>query len=503
VPLTSDSPVDDLQPAFSPDGEQVAFRSEREGGGIFLMSPTGESVRRVSAFGFDPCFSPDGREIVVGTAGSQVPTDRGARSEMWAIDVASGRKRQIVRSADAIQPRVSPHGTRIAYWGLCPDSGQRDVWTVAADGSELETGGRAVTEDAPFDWSPAWAPDGRHLYFSSSRGGTMSLWRVPIDEATGRVTGALEPLTTPSLWAGHYSLASDGKRISFESLDWRSTLHRVRFDAGAGKVTGVPVPVFRSTGRPIRDHAVSPDGEWVAFNRAGVQEDIFLTRVDGTQFRRLTDDAFRDRGPAWSPDGKRLAFYSDRSGRYELWGIRPDGSGLEQLTERRADSANIPTWDPAGSRLVAAIQPRGWVLFQLAASGLAREEPGKDIDAPNRFWPMAWSPDGRRLAGLVVRPDGLASAAATYEFASSRYERVFTSEGSSWIAPTWLADSRRLLIRDRQGIHLLDPAAGVPRRILDVTGYFIGRSVGVTADDRWITYTETATDGDIWLMTLE
>jgi Tol biopolymer transport system component len=504
VPLTPDSPVDDWQPAFSPDGEQVAFRSEREGGGIFLMSPSGESVRRLSDFGFDPCFSSDGREVVVGSVGSQLPTDRAGRGELWAIEVASGRKRQITRPADAIQPRVSPHGTRIAYWGLRADSGQRDVWTVAADGSESESGGVAVTEDAPFDWSPAWAPDGRHLYFSSGRGGTMSLWRVPIDEASGRALGEPEPLTTPALWTGHYSVANDGKRIAFETLDWRSTLHRVAFDARAGKVTGLPIPIFHSTGRAIRDHAVSPDGEWVAFNRAGVQEDIFLARRDGTQYRRLTDDSFRDRGPTWSPDGKRLAFYSDRTGRYELWGIRPDGSGLEQLTARRENSLNIPTWDPDGSRVAVALQPTGWSFFYFGAgSKLEREEPMTDIEAPNRFWPLSWSADGRRLAGLVIGRDGLASAIATYEIAGSRYARVFTREGHSWIAPVWLSDSRRLLIRDRQGVHLVDPLAGTSRRILDVTGYYIGRSLGVTSDDRWITYTETATDGDIWLMTLE
>src|SRR5881396_206479 len=61
--LTKDSPADDTQPAFSPDGERVAFRSERDGGGIFLMGATGESVKRLTNFGFNAAWSPDGKEI--------------------------------------------------------------------------------------------------------------------------------------------------------------------------------------------------------------------------------------------------------------------------------------------------------------------------------------------------------------------------------------------------------------------------------------------------------
>ena len=63
VNLTKDSPSDDTQPAFSPDGERIAFRSEREGGGVFVMGATGESVKRLTNFGFNPAWSPDGKEI--------------------------------------------------------------------------------------------------------------------------------------------------------------------------------------------------------------------------------------------------------------------------------------------------------------------------------------------------------------------------------------------------------------------------------------------------------
>src|SRR5262249_28379979 len=67
INLTTDSADDDDQPAFSPDGEQIAFRSSRDGGGIFVMGRTGESVRRVTHAGFKPSWSPNGAELVYAT----------------------------------------------------------------------------------------------------------------------------------------------------------------------------------------------------------------------------------------------------------------------------------------------------------------------------------------------------------------------------------------------------------------------------------------------------
>src|SRR5881397_1236156 len=109
--LTKDSAADDTQPAFSPDGERVAFRSEREGGGVFVMGATGESVRRLTNFGFNPAWSPDGKEIAC--ADEIVVMQPGGRSNpnsrIWAVNVATGERR-LVTKEDSVQPNWSPHG---------------------------------------------------------------------------------------------------------------------------------------------------------------------------------------------------------------------------------------------------------------------------------------------------------------------------------------------------------------------------------------------------------
>ena len=498
VPLTEDSPATSEEPAFSPDGERIAFRSDREGGGIFLMTASGESVTRLTDSGFSPSWSPDGAEIVFSPRFFSTPSDLfGLTAGLSVVSVKSGQRRELATEARAMQPSWSPGGARIAYWGLRA-GGQRDLWTIAADGSDGANGGLPVTNDAALDWSPTWSPDGRYLYFSSTRGGTMNLWRVAIDERTGRVEGEPEPMTTPSTWSGRFSFSRDGTRLAFASLDYQSTLFRAPFDARRESVTGPPAPILKGT-RPIRDHELSPDGEWVVFSEAGVREDLFVARADGTQYRRLTDDAFRDRGPAWSPDGTRIGFYSDRTGGYELWTIRPDGSGLTQIT-RGPGTAGMLAWSPDGARIAFGGSTRPWGLVDAAATKGQLLSPEPEMSPTEHFTPISWSLDGERIAGFLQHAGGSVSV-HVYTLATRQYSAVRGewAHGASWVLPVWLADGRRLVLRRRGGVVVIDIETGAGHLLIPVGGFMIGRSVGVSSDNRWITYTETATEGDIWI----
>jgi len=502
VLLTPDSPDDDLEPAFSPDGERIAFRSTREGGGIFIMNATGESVRRLTNSGFNPAWSPDGKEIAIAPTGFFYPTDHAGSigQGLVAVDVATAQRRTISKKVDALQPAWSPHGRRIAYWGLRGNTGQRDIWTIAADGSEDARGGTSVTEDAALDWSPVWSPDGRYLYFSSDRGGTMNLWRVPIDEDSGRTLAPPEPMTAPSVWCGHIAFSHDGSRMAFAALDWRSTLLKVGFDPVRETLTGTPSIVLKSM-RPIRDHEVSPDGQWVVYNESSPQEDLLVARTDGSQYRRLTDDRFRDRGVTWSPDGQRIAFYSDRSGAYETWTIHSDGSGLERLTSLSA--ANFPVWSPDGTRL--AISGVGLNRVFVIGSHPAQADPKAEepivVPAGRVFWPFSWSPLNV-LAGVVLTADGANTKLVTCSLATREFREVPNSYESGFQIPLWLGGGPRAIVRTGRDISIVNMDTGTRKTLVAVRGYALGRSVGISRDSRWITYTETGTEGDIWLATL-
>jgi len=131
-------------------------------------------------------------------------------------------------------------------------------------------------------------------------------------------------------------------------LERRSNIQKLAFDPEKETISGRPIPVTQ--GSKVYDFPqVSPDGEWVSFRSIGSQEDIYVCKTDGTELRKLTDDAYRDRGPTWSTDGKRIIFYSDRTGRYEFWSINADGSGLHQVTKRSGRSLWFPRYSPDGA----------------------------------------------------------------------------------------------------------------------------------------------------------
>lgn len=274
IPLTKDSPADDTQPAFSPDGEHIAFRSERDGGGIFVMGRTGESPRKVTDAGFNPAWSPSGKEIVF--ADERIDTNpfiRNQQSALWAVSVEPPGAKRLITKPDAVQPSWSPHGQRIAYWGIpfAAGRGQRDLWTVPANGGPAQR----VTDDPAVDWNPIWSPDGRYLYFASDRGGSMNLWRVPIEEDSGRTLGPPEPVTTPAPFVGHLSLAADGRHLAYASILSTASPQLVVFDPSTQTVVGTPVPILRGSKR-YRNAELSPDGARVAFTPAGGQEDVFV-----------------------------------------------------------------------------------------------------------------------------------------------------------------------------------------------------------------------------------
>lgn len=186
INLTADEPADDTMPVFSPDGREIAFRSQRGGGGIYVMGRTGDSVRRISARGYNPAWSPEGDRLVVATeAIEHTPYNRQGISELVIIEVATGTETPL-ETGDAVQPSWSPDGQRIVYWGLPPGGGQRDLWTIGpAGGPPVQ-----LTDDDGTDWTPTWSNDGQAVIFSSDRAGTMGLWRIELDPATGSPGGA-------------------------------------------------------------------------------------------------------------------------------------------------------------------------------------------------------------------------------------------------------------------------------------------------------------------------
>jgi serine/threonine protein kinase/Tol biopolymer transport system component len=488
----ADSPVDDTQPAFSPDGQRIAFRSEREGGGIFVMGILGGTARRVSSLGYNPSWSPDGRDLVVATEGVASPFTRRGTSELWRIDIEAGERRRVT-AGDAVQPSWSPHGQRIAYWSV-PKSGRRILWTIPAGGGEPHQ----VTDDTYLNWNPVWSPDGRYLYFSTNRLGTMNLWRIAIDETSGETQGEPEAVTTPCESCGMLSFSRDGLRMVYATDDSESNLERVGFDPARLTAVGDPVAITEGS-RSISSGEVSPRGDWIVYQVTEPREDLYVVRTDGSEPRQLTDDKAKDRVPRWAPDGSSILFYSNVTGRYEAWTIRPDGTGRERLTQTRGEEIFNPIWSPDMRRIVLGLGFRTTALLDLAAPPPRRTP--RPLSLPAGFSASSWtadgspnrSPDGGRLAGTLG-----GRGIAVYDFGTGRLERL-TDRGQS---PVWLPGGQALLYLDEGRVFALDLRTGRSQQVLAPRPNSEFRSVSPGPDGKTLYLVRSTDEGGIWMRSL-
>jgi eukaryotic-like serine/threonine-protein kinase len=491
VLLTKDCGQDNSSPKFSPDGERIAYRSECEDGGVFVMGASGESAKRVADLGHSPAWSPDGTRLVLATeAVNEDPLDR-STSELWVVTVDTGEKRRIW-AGDAVQPAWSPGGGRVAFWGLRGNSGQRDLFTIRADGSGLTE----LTNDAAVDWAPQWSSDGHALYFASDRAGTMNVWRVPIDQDTGRTLGAPEPLGLPAFWTGSFSSSADGRTLAFVSAEPRSTVYTADFDPIRGSVTGTPHQVMSRSGY-MYYLDWSPDGAWLALNDQYRNEEIFLIRPDGSGYRQLLADAFRNRKPRFSPDGKRIAFYSDRGGDYGAWSIRPDGSDLQRLSPTSLPGTIHSVWSPDGRRVAVSDSVSSIFILDLERPLADRQIETLLLSEPRpaSFELEDWSSDGARLAVVGRGNDGVIRL-FNYILASRTLE--WKSDRVTWAR--LLTDGRRFVATNGNRLFLVDGVSRVTRDLLPPDAFPPHSSLipAITRDARHIASSSgapTATSG--------
>lgn len=495
--LTSDSNVHDWMAAFSPDGSRIAFRSDRNGGGIFVMNSDGGDLWQVTSEGFNPAWSPNGEEIVYSSSQANSPHSRSLSvSKLFVVRLATGEKRKIdLGSAnDAVHPSWSPNGARIAFWGL--RGTHRDIWTVAVSGGQPV----AVTNDDATDWNPVWSPDGKYLYFASDSRGAMRFWRVPINQTTGEVLGEREAVTGSASESWHPSLSRDGKRLIYVNYLVKENFYRVAFDPQKETVLADTLTPITGGERRVTAPQLSPDGEWLAYYTFGSpQEDIFIMRKDGSDPRQLTNDRHRDRVPRWSPDGKRLAFYSDRGGSYEIWTINTDGSGLQQLTNWGNKSIHYPTWSPDGKRLAFYNSVVNTFIIETDKAWSEQTPvalpPVPERDGHLSIW--SWSPNGEKLAGMLQRPGSNSSGLMTYSLASQQYEFI-TQFGTD---PIWLSDNRRMLFFSNYHLYLVDSREKQPRKIFSLDPLRIILAT-ISPDDRQIYLSVVSPESDIQMLTL-
>ena len=485
--ITPNTPSDESHPAFSPNGERIAFRSNRQPDGVYVMEPTGENARLVMADCYHPSWSPDGKEIVCSTMGTSVPQSRNNRpSTLWIVDVESGAKRLLCEN-DAMQPAWSPNGNRIAFWFMPPSVGRTDIATVSKAGGEIEV----ITKDGSTNWNPVWSPDGKFLYFVSDRGGNMGFWRVPIDAETGKAQSEPEAVVTPSAYSRHLSFSRDGRRMIYVQTEVEANIRGIKFDPKHEKVVGEPFWITVGDNQIIRPE-LSPDGsQFVIRIERRTQDDIVLVKRDGTDWRDLTNDKFFDRYPRWSPDGKQITFTSDRSGRYEIWVMNADGTNLRQVTAAASNHATFPLWSHDGARILFYRQSVNYLVdVNKGLDQTLQELP--PIGTGDFFIAWDWSPDGKKLLGTNSKNE-----VVYFSFETNRYEKV-VDRGTFGM---WMGDSVRIVFTSQEKAYLADVLTKRVREIFTSPDPST-RNIYISADDQLLYFTLGSNESDIWLLDL-
>jgi Tol biopolymer transport system component len=244
-----------------------------------------------------------------------------------------------------VDPVLSPDHRRVAFASERPD-GDLNLYLIGVDG----TGTKRLASAIGSDFSPSWSPDGTKLAFRHS----LSLHVIKPD-GTGEIDlGAFGG--APVSWS------PDSRLIATEEVQdfWVRDIWVVRAD-GNGRTN-----LTKSTA-PELEPAWSPDGTRLAFTRRTVvdrdaglyYDDVWGMKADGTAQKRLTHTNFTRTAPkaganhpSWSPDGRVILFQSDAPGASDLFTIRPDGTGLTNLTKTSNNSESSPHWSPDGSKIV-------------------------------------------------------------------------------------------------------------------------------------------------------
>lgn len=350
VRITETPDADESTPAWSPNGDRLAFLREGPGGEctIVTITPPNGAERIVA-----PCQDAyaglawlNASELITG---HRSPDARGRR--LIAIDVQSGRSRPLTDPpADMLgdsAAAVSGDGRRVAF---------RRTAALGSDAIhilEVQTGEtRSLTDDGWKASGFTWAGDDRTLFFSSNRGGDFGLWAVDAAKASEprRVTLGMLPL-------GRLSADRQGRQVAVEAGRIQANLLRFTPD-GAGSS-----PVTTGEGTDW-DPDVRADGTILfASDRNGTNQ-LWAQRPDGRMLRLTDMRASYVYAPRWSPDARRIVFLAVVDGRTDVFSIRPDGSGLARITSDGTPKGRAVWSSEPGVLFITAVNGSGWHLMR-------------------------------------------------------------------------------------------------------------------------------------------
>jgi Tol biopolymer transport system component len=447
--ITSDG-GQNVQPAWSPDGRFIAFHSAARGG-IWVVPARGGVAKQIAPAGSDPAWSPDGRQVAFKSDehADVTPSAFGAQSgsTLRLVDADGGNLRQLTQEGRPLGGHASPAWTsdgRYLAFSVFEGGLNNGVWllTVATRETKLLHSGGGLYE-------LAFGAGNTALY---AAGGEPVINRWPFDAATGTLSGSRELIPVPGVSGVRGLTVSADGRLAFAGLALSSAIWAQPVGPD-GSARGAARAVTSDTSRRNSLPAISPDGSRIAYvaTRGGEPPNIWVIDVDGRHGMQVTSDDSVDLRPFWFPDGRRLAFQSNRQNTFGLWTVdiatRREELFFDSRAKRKPPADQLPgtlmefSLSPTMTRAALSVVAAPAARRRVYLTSLAELAHRPITDGHEWVGYPAWSRDERYLA--VEIKDGSDTHAGVIDVQSGALRRVTNQRGQTWVR-SWSPDARKI-----------------------------------------------------------